>query len=139
VPEKKEMEELARHQLKLIRELKHTFGNVYSILDLRLCPPIPASIARHYVARIIPSQFKAGLKHKAFVVPKEKKSLKVLVHAFISIADQPVSIHNSLEDALRTINYQRTQPEPEKPRSLLSSLLARLKFVLPLCSLSFDF
>lgn len=132
VPEKKEMDELARHQLKLIRELKHTFGNVYSILDLRLCPSIPAPIARHYVGRIVPMQFKAGLKHKAFVVPKEKKALKVLVRAFISIVDMPVSMHNSFEDAMNTINYQRTLPDPEKPRSFLSSLLARLKFVLPL-------
>jgi hypothetical protein len=116
------MDELAGHQLKLIQELKHTFGDVYSILDLRFCPPVPAPLARHYVARIVPLQFKAGLRHKAFIVPKEKKSLKVLVHAFISIADLPVSIHNSFEDAMRTINHQRTLPDPEKPKSIFTFL-----------------
>jgi hypothetical protein len=115
VPTKEEIDELADKQLQLIRELKHGFGSVYSILDLHLCPLVPYPIILHYVATTMPRQFKAGIKHKAFVAPEESKSYKVIVKSFMAIADQPISLHASFENALSKINEVRVKYS--KPKS----------------------
>jgi hypothetical protein len=126
VPSKIEMEDLAAKQLELIRELKHSFGNVYSILDLRLCPTVPMPIIVHYITSVIPQQFKAGLLHKAFVAPQERESYEVLIEAFTGITDMPISLHATFETALNKINDKRTQSNLTKPKSFFGALLARL-------------
>ena len=109
VPQLHELDELAAKQIQMIRELKHTFGDVYSILDLRLCPVVPQQVIWHYINKIVPGQFKAGVKHKAFVVPEEKKSLEILTEIFTTVAHLPISLHRSFEDALSKINQERIQ------------------------------
>lgn len=106
VPRQEELNELVEKQLVLIKELKRKYGEVYSILDLRLCPLLPSPIIQHYVDHIVPMQFKAGLKHKAFVVPQEKKSFEVLAHAFVSLVNLPISIHDTFENALDKLNQK---------------------------------
>jgi hypothetical protein len=121
VPQQEELDELADKQLALIRELKRNFGEVYSILDLRFCPLVPAHIIQHYVANVVPLQFDVGLTHKAFVAPEEKKSYEVLVKAFLSITDLSISMHTSFENALNKINQKRTQVKSmAKKKSIFS-------------------
>jgi hypothetical protein len=121
-PGREELDELTEKQLGMIAELRHTFGDVYSILDLRLCPPVDPQIAQHYTRKIIPRQFKAGLTHKAFVKPEEKKSKEVFSQALHLIKDLPISVHTSFEDALNEINQKRTQSNFKKLRSVFGFL-----------------
>jgi hypothetical protein len=109
VPQLRELDELAGKQLEMIRDLKRVFGDVYSIIDLRLCPVVPEQIVRHYIGKIVPGQFKAGVKHKAFVVPEEEKSQEVFAHTITQIVGLSISMHSSFEDALNEINRKRTQ------------------------------
>jgi hypothetical protein len=104
IPHEAELNELASKQIELIRELKSTFGNVYSLLDLRQCPPLPAQFASHYINNILPNQFREGVLHKAVVEPEEKKSREVFLKAFLSVTHQPISLHQSFEKALTEIN-----------------------------------
>ena len=121
VPQPEELNELVEKQLGLIRELKRKYGEVYSILDLRLCPQLPAPIIQHYIDHIVPLQFKAGLKHKALVATHEKKSFEVLAHAFISIANLPLSIHYTFENALDKLNQKHALAKAEvRPKSFFS-------------------
>jgi hypothetical protein len=124
VPVKKEMDALAEKQIELIREVKSKFGDVYSILDLSLCPVLPNPIILHYVTTIAPRQFRAGVMHKAFVMPGEKEPFQLLVKSFTLISHFPVSLHTSFENALDEINRRRRQAEPKRERSFFGALLA---------------
>jgi hypothetical protein len=126
VPQLHELDELALKQIQVIQELKHTFGNVYSILDLRLCQVIPEQVVRHYIGKIMPGQFRAGVKHKAFVAPEEKKSLGVFMAAFAEIAALPVSIHGTFEEALNEINQKRTQRNDIKRKKSVFRFFTKL-------------
>jgi hypothetical protein len=125
VPTKTEMDDLADKQLELIRELTRSFDKVYSILDLRLCPPVPMPIIVHYITSIIPQQFNAGLVHKAFVAPEERKSYEVLIEAFTVMTEMPISLHTTFENALNMINDKRMQSRLKKPTSFFRTLLAK--------------
>ena len=125
-PQKKELDELAERQIEMIGELKLTFNDVYSILDLRLCSPITASLIRHYITRMVPRQFKEGLRHKAFVVPREKKAKEILVHALISIDHLSISLHSSFENALSEVNQEWSRAKPADRKSRLSIFLETL-------------
>jgi hypothetical protein len=125
-PQKRELDELAEKQIEMIGELKHSFHDVYAILDLRLCSPVTAPFVRHYISRIVPRQFKIGLKHEAFVVPREKKAKEVLIHALISIDHLSISLHSSFENALNEINHEWTRAKPVKQKSRLSIFLETL-------------
>jgi hypothetical protein len=118
VPQREELDELAEKQLGMLAELKHTFGDVYSILDLRLCPLLDWQIAQYYTLKIISRQFRAGLKHKAFVAPEEQRSREVFDQALSLVPDLPISLHTSFEDALREVNRKRTQSGSRKLKSI---------------------
>jgi hypothetical protein len=104
IPQVAELDELSTKQIELIRELKSSFGIVYSLLDLRQCPPLPPPFASHYITSILPNQFREGVLHKAVVEPEEKKSREVFLKAFLSVTHQPISLHHSFEKALMEIN-----------------------------------
>lgn len=126
VPNKEEMDELAEKQLQLIRELKIKFGYVYSILDLRLCPPIPSPIMLHYISNIMPLQFKAGVKHKALIEPEEKASMEVVKKALHLMVDLPISLHSTFEKALVTINQLRIHERTTWRQSGIGKLIGNL-------------
>ena len=124
VPGKDELDELAHRQLELVRELKRKFGDVYSILDLRLCPVVPSHIILYYVTKIVPLQFKAGLRHKALVAPEKKEALEVLVKAFHSITNLSISMHSSFESALSIVNEKRTEVNSHSKRRFILGFLS---------------
>lgn len=112
VPSITELEDLAAKQLELIKETKSTFGHVFSILDLRLCPPLPMAVSLYYISHVLPGQFKMGVKHKAVVEPEEKNSREVFLKAFLSVRSQPISLHTSFEKALEEINRMSVKEKP---------------------------
>jgi hypothetical protein len=122
IPQRKELDELAEKQLEVINTLKQAFGDVYSISDLRLCPPAEPQIAQYYASKIISRQFRAGIKHKAFVVPEEKRSREIFHQALSFTQDFPISLHASFEEALNEINQKRTQSNFKKLRSFFGFL-----------------
>jgi hypothetical protein len=122
VPGLGELDELANKHIEMIRELKRTFGEVYSVLDLRLCPPVPESVVRHYITKILPRQFKTGLKHKALVLPEEKKSQDLLFNAMKLMEGMPVSIHSTFSKALNEVNRKRTERTPPELKSIFGFL-----------------
>jgi hypothetical protein len=126
LPTLEEMKELAQKQLELVKELSGNFKNVFSILDLRYCPLDHGHIVSHYISTVMPQQFKAGIKHKAFVIPEKRKSREIFFKAFLTISNQDVSMHDTFEGALEKINTIRTQPNTKKTKSFFGSLLARL-------------
>lgn len=111
-PSAEEMEELAERQLQLIRELRKKFGYVYSILDLRVCPPLPHSVIVRYISSIMPRQFKAGVKHKALIKPQERLAREIVANAIPMIEDMPISIHTSFEDALVAVRKLSVLEKP---------------------------
>lgn len=126
VPRQAELDDLAEKQVALIKELKRRLGDVYSILDLRLCPVLPAHIIQHYIANLVPLQFEVGLKHKAFVAPEEKAAREVFEKALLLIDNRPISQHLSFEKALAKINQLRTQEKNSGERNPTATFLQAL-------------
>jgi hypothetical protein len=124
------VEDLAAKQLELIKELKSTFGYVYSMLDLRLCPPLPVEISNYYISEVLPRQFKKGVKHKAIVEPEEKKSNEVFLKAFLAVRHQPISLYTSFEMALKEMNRLSANEKPLsrklKPTAFIQGIYERL-------------
>lgn len=123
IPEKEHLHELAEKQLTLIRDVRRKFGLSYSILDLHLCPQVPAELADEYFKDIISRQFKAGLKLKAIVKPEDKELQKQLEWAVHQLPQLPISLHNTFEEALTYINQMHHQKTNDKPRKSILSFL----------------
>jgi hypothetical protein len=124
------LDDLAAKQLELIKEIKSTFGYVYSILDLRLCPPLPVAISNYYVSKVLPNQLKKGVKHKAIVEPEEKNSREVFLKAFLVVRHQPISLYTSFEKALEDMNRLSANEKPLlrklKPTAFIQVIYERL-------------
>jgi hypothetical protein len=121
IPERAEVADLATMQLELVHDFNRTFREAYSIIDIHLCPSIPEHFLPDYLHQGVLRQFKAGLKHKAFIA-QEKNATDTLTVAISAMEKFPISVHNSFENALKEVNTLRIQSRPLNLRSVFDFL-----------------
>jgi hypothetical protein len=124
IPDQQEQfEMLMSKQEDLIKEVKRKFSEVYAICDLSQCKAAPFELLFECCLGRLAQQFKAGVKFKAFVAPRNMLAQCSLDEMLKTTDETKVSSFKTFEESLNTINVLRlTAQQSKSPLTILKSL-----------------
>jgi len=100
-----EFAKLSEKYIELLKKVKQTFGEVYSICDISYPVSTPSKDLAVLFEACIEKQLKLGVKRKAFVLPKNfSAGLFSKPHM---VKSEKISFHQTFQQALMEINNIR--------------------------------
>ena len=100
-----EFVKLAETYTELLKKVKQTFGEVYSICDLSQPTTVPSKSMTSLFETCVEKQLKLGVKRKAFVLSKDFP--KGLFSQTEIVLSDKISFHQTFQQALMEINQIR--------------------------------